>query len=302
MKPRASRNSAESIRARLLDLAKKRREDFQLTLAHYAIEGLLYRLGQSRYRDQFVLKGAMLFVLWEGQLHRPTRDVDLLGYGSPNPEGIAAIFREICAMEADDGIVLDTAGLRAERIKEDAEYEGVRLSFLAHLAGARIPMQVDVGFGDIVSPVPVSFPAILPLAPPQIQAYQKESVIAEKLQAMVVLDIRNSRMKDFFDLWVLCRAWSFESEPLRKAIVSTFERRSTPLPTNTPFALTDGFLLDEQKAAQWTGFLRRLRLQDETPDLKTVGDELRAFLEPVLGAEAPQALIWPAGGPWRPRR
>ena len=160
-------------------------------------------------------------------------------------------------------------------------------------------MQVDVGFGDTVSPVPVTFPAILPLAPPQIQAYQREAVITEKLQAMVVQDIRNSRMKDFFDLWVLCRTWSFERELLRKAIVSTFERRSTPLPTDTPFALTDGFLLDEQKKAQWTGFLRRLRLEDETPDLKTVGNQLRAFLEPVLLADAAQALTWPAGGPWR---
>ena len=299
MKRSERRNSAESIRARLLDLARARREDFQLTLSQYAIERFLYRLGQSGFQDLFVLKGAMLFVLWEGHLHRPTRDLDFLGYGSPDLETIAGIFRQVSAIEADDGIAFDMTDLRVERIKEDADYEGVRLSFLARLAGARIPMQIDVGFGDAASPVPATFPVLLPLDPPQIQAYQRETVIAEKLQAMVVLDIRNSRMKDFFDLWAMCRTWPFDLEPLRKAIVSTFERRSTPLPTKTPFALTDGFLLDAQKTAQWRGFLRRLRLQDETPDLHIVGGELREFLKPVLLADAPQALTWPAGGPWR---
>lgn len=301
MKQPEGRNSAESIRARLLALAKSRREDFQPTLSHFAIERLLYRLGQSAHRDQFVLKGALLFVLWKGQLHRPTRDLDLLGYGSPDLDTVASIFREVCRIEADDGITFDTTGLRAERIKEDGDYEAVRLSFLARLAGARIPMQIDVGFGDVVSPVPVTFPALLPLAPPHIYAYQRETVIAEKLQAMVVLDIRNSRMKDFFDLWVLCRTWSFELEPLRTAIVSTFERRSTALPTDPPFALTDDFLLDEQKTAQWEGFLRRLRLQEETPDLKTVGGELKAFLAPVLSTDARETFTWPPGGPWRTR-
>lgn len=302
MKQADRRNSAESIRARLLALAKSRREDFQLTLSHFAIERLLYRLGQSAHRDQFVLKGALLFVLWKGQLHRPTRDLDLLGYGSPDLDTVASTFREVCGIEADDGITFETRDLRAERITEDAAYEGVRLSFLASLAGARIPMQIDVGFGDVVSPMRVTFPALLPLDPPQIYAYQREAVIAEKLQAMVVLDIRNSRMKDFFDLWVLCRTWSFEGEPLRKAIVSTFERRSTPLPIDAPFALTDDFLLDEQKTAQWTGFLRRLRLQEEAPDLKTVGRELRGFLAPVLSSDTPQALTWLPGGPWRTRQ
>ncbi len=301
MKQPESKHSAESIRARLLDLAKSRREDFQLTLVHYAIERFLYRLGQSAHRDRFVLKGAMLFVLWKGHRHRPTRDLDLLGYGSPDLEATAAIFREVSAIEADDGIAFDTAELRAERIRQDAAYEGVRLFLLARLAGARIPMRIDVGFGDVVSPVPATFPSLLPLAPPQIQVYPREAVIAEKLQAMVVLDIRNSRMKDFFDVWVLCRTDSFEREPLRKAILSSFEKRSTPLPSDPPFALTDDFLLDEQKTAQWKAFLNRLRLEDETPDLKTVGHELRAFLEPVLSADSPQTLTWPAGGPWRAR-
>jgi predicted nucleotidyltransferase component of viral defense system len=253
MKRSERRNSAESIRARLLDLARARREDFQLTLSQYAIERFLYRLGQSGFHDQFVLKGAMLFVLWEGHLHRPTRDLDFLGYGSPDLETIAGIFRQVAAIEAGDGIAFAMTDLRVERIKEDADYEGVRLSLLARLAGARIPMQVDVGFGDAASPVTATFPVLLPLDPPQIQVYQRETVIAEKFQAMVALDLRNSRMKDFFDLWAISRTW----------------------------------------------FLRRLRLQDETPDLHVVGRELREFLKPVVSPDAPPVLTWPPGGPWR---
>jgi predicted nucleotidyltransferase component of viral defense system len=299
MKRSERRNSPESIRARLLELARKRREDFQLTLAQYATERLLYRLGQSAFQDQFVLKGALLFVLWEGQLHRPTRDLDLLGYGSPDLDVIAEIFRNVSAIEADDGITFDTTNLRVARIKEDADYEGVRLSFLARLAEARIPVQIDVGFGDAVLPAPATFPVLLPLEPPRIQVYPREAVIAEKFQAMVALDIRNSRMKDFFDVWILSRTWAFEFEPLRTAIVSTFERRSTPLPTDTPFALTDGFLLDEQKRAQWTGFLKRLRIQDETPVLQIVGRELSDFLKPVFSPNTPPVLTWPPGGPWQ---
>lgn len=298
MKGPERKNSAESIRARLLDLAKNRREDFQLTLAQYAIERFLFRLGQSAFQDQFVLKGAMLFVLWEGRLHRPTRDLDLLGYGSPELERIAQVFREISAIEADDGLIFDTTDLRVERIKEDADYEGVRLSFVALLARARIPLQIDVGFGDAVLPTPASFPVLLPLEQPRIQAYQREAVIAEKFHAMVVLDIRNSRMKDFFDVWVLSRTWAFDYQPLRQAVVSTFERRSTPLPIDTPFALTDEFLLDDQKVSQWIGFLKRLRVQEETPDLQTVGHELREFLAPILSPE-PSVFTRPPGGPWQ---
>jgi len=299
MKRSERRNSAESIRARLLDVAKNRREDFQLILAQYAIERFLYRLGQSAFQDQFVLKGAMLFVLWDGRLHRPTRDLDLLGYGSPDLERLSGIFREISAIASDDGLLFDTTDLRVETIKEDADYEGVRILFLARLAGARIPVQIDVGFGDAVLSTPATFPVLLPLEPPRIQVYQRETAIAEKFQAMVVLDIRNSRMKDFFDVWVLSRTWTFTSEPLRAAIVSTFERRSTPLPTDMPFALTDGFLLDEQKTAQWMGFLKRLRVQDETPDLQTMGGELREFLAPAVASEPTSVHTWPPGGPWR---
>lgn len=212
---------------------------------------------------------------------------------------MTGIFREVCAIEADDGLAFDTTDLRVERIKEDANYEGIRILFLARLAGARIPVQIDVGFGDAVLPTPATFPVLLPLEPPRIQVYQRETAIAEKFQAMVALDISNSRMKDFFDVWILSRTWAFDFEPLRTAIVSTFERRSTPLPTDTPFALTDGFLLDEQKMAQWTGFLKRLRIQDETPDLQTVGRELSDFLKPIFSPNTPPVLTWPPRGPWQ---
>lgn len=293
-------NSPASVRARLLDLSRKRAESFQLVLAQYANERLLYRLGKSEHKDRFVLKGAMLFVAWQGHLHRATRDLDLLGYGSSEPDDIAEAFRQICEIDADDGIVFLPAKIEATRIKEDADYEGVRLNFNADLAGARIPVQIDVGFGDAVVPSPtvLDYPVLLPLDPPSVRAYPREVVIAEKLEAMVKLDIRNSRMKDFYDIWFISRAWPFDAESLRQAIFATFERRKTPLPVGVPFALTDEFLADPLKQAQWQGFLKRLGLDKGTPQLVDLGSALRNFLLPVLDAGKDREITWQPGGSW----
>jgi len=200
-------NLAASIRARLLRLAQVNGEDYQRVLGRYGIERFLYRLGYSLHRDRFALKGATLFTLWTGQAHRPTKDLDLLGRGSSAIDDVEAVMREICAVEAPDGIVFDAKSVEGTKIKEDDEYDGVRIKFDAHLAGARIPMQVDIGFGDAVYPEPelATFPVLVPMSAPQIRAYPRESAIAEKLHAMVELDIRNSRMKDFYDIWYMAK-------------------------------------------------------------------------------------------------
>src|ERR1035441_6424422 len=200
-------------------------------------------------KDGFVLKGAMLFLAWEGRLHRPTKDLDLLGFGSPDVEDVTHRIRDVCAVQADDGIVFDLAGIHGERIKEDAEYEGVRVRVPASLDGARVSMQIDVGFGDLVDPPPaeLTFPVLLPLDAPVLWAYPPEAVIAEKFHAMVILGIANSLMKDFFDIWTLAQTHGFDIEMLAGSVRSTFERRRTPLPETVPMALTGEFLRSEER-------------------------------------------------------
>jgi hypothetical protein len=242
----------------------------------------------------------MLFVAWQGKLHRPTKDLDLLGFGSASVEDVAQRVRQIARMLADDGIVFDADSVVTEVIKEDAEYEGVRAKLVATLDQARIRMQIDVGFGDAVQPEPKwsEFPTVIKeLAAPILRMYPPEVVIAEKFHAMVVLDIRNSRMKDFFDIWYLARTESFELLALRGAVEATFGRRHTLFPTQVPFALTDGFLLDETKTQQWRGFLRRLELEADTPNLKEVGMLIAQFVEPLFGPRHRQRT-WSPGSGW----
>jgi hypothetical protein len=233
-------NPPASIRTRLLNVVRQSGEDFQALLTRYAIERFLFRLGESGQRDTFVLKGAMLFVAWEGSLYRPAKDLDLLGFGPPSVEDVAARIREIAEIQCNDGIVLDTASVDTQVIKGDAEYEGVRARFTARLEQARIRMQVDIGFGDAVDAALGTdrLPANLKgMSPPQLRMYPAESVIAEKVHAMVVLDVRNSLLKDFYDVWHLSRAKTFDLQRLRRAFRATFERRSTDLPKGILAAL-----------------------------------------------------------------
>ena len=295
-------NVAASHRAKLLALARNRGEDFQFLLGRWVVERFLFRLAGSSQKDSFILKGAMLFLAWEGQLHRPTRDLDLLGFGSPDVDEATRRIRDVCAVPVADGIVFDLAGIHGERIKEDAEYEGVRVRVPASLDGARISMQIDIGFGDLVDPPPaeITLPVLLPLDAPVIRGYPPEAVIAEKFHAMVVLGIANSRMKDFFDVWTLARSRQFDLDRLSRSVRSTFERRRTALPRTAPLALTAEFLEDRSKQTQWLAFGKRLGLRG-LPSLPLVGEQIAAFLLPVLGAlqaadSGPQT--WEPGGPW----
>ena len=282
-----SRNLAASIRTRLKQRADARKQDFNLILTHYGLERLLYRLSISPLAGNYLLKGALLFSLWYDQPHRPTRDADLLGFGPDDIDTAVAAFREICAMEVEDGIAFDPASVKGSVIRKEAGYGGVRIDLLAKLDGARITLQVDIGFGDAVTPAPesVSYPVLLDDLPaPKLRSYPKYTVVAEKFHAVCLLGMANTRMKDYFDLWVLARHSDFEGEVLRQAIGATLSRRGTDIPTVVPFGLTEAFATDAQKQMQWQGFLKKNRLEALT--LEQVVSDLREFLMPSLSAVA----------------
>lgn len=275
---------ATSIRQRLRNLARERGEDFQQLLVSYALERVLYRLGQSRHRDRFVLKGALLFRLWFDLTQRPTRDADFLGFGNAEPEEFAEVFREIAGMIEDDGLVFDADSVKVADIRKEAGYPGVRVSMTATLDGARIPVQCDIGFGDAVTPAPLqhAYPTLLDMPAPVLAVYPLETVVAEKLEAIVKLASFNSRVKDYFDLWVLMRYENLDHALLPTAVRATFARRNTTLPLTLPVGLAPSFALERQ--AMWQAFLTRSTLS--APPLAEVLDELRALCWPVLQAAA----------------
>jgi predicted nucleotidyltransferase component of viral defense system len=298
------RNLAASVRQRLMNIARQQKEAFDLVLIRYALERLLYRLSQTHHHDRFVLKGAMLFQIWSGQIHRPTRDLDLLGQGSPSPTDFEQIFRDVCNQEVDDdGLEFRGETIRAEQMKEDEEYQGLRLKLEARLAAARIPIQIDIGFGDAVTPDPVEiiYPTLLEFPAPTLQAYPRETVVAEKFQAAVMLGIANSRMKDFYDLWTLARGFEFSGSMLCEAIRATFDRRKTALPTASPLAFTVEFTEDDQKLRQWAAFVRKGKLDADGLSLSAIAKILEAFLMPPTTAIVHGEKFdghWPPGGPW----
>jgi predicted nucleotidyltransferase component of viral defense system len=297
---------AASVRQRLLNLSRERGENFNLILTHYALERFLYRLSISRHAASFVLKGAFRFMAWTNEAHRPTRDLDLAGSGDESPERLGKAISEICWVEdaPDDGLIFDAGVIQTEAIREDQVYQGLRVKLIARLGNVPINVQIDVGFGDDVTPEPeeIDYPTLLELPAPRIRAYPKESVVAEKLQAMVAIGMPTSRMKDFYDIWTMARVFPFEGAVLAKAIAATFKRRKTVLPGDVPTALGDEFAQDAGKAAQWGAFVKRNELETGGADLPQVIASLRRFLLPPLHAAAAGkefALNWPAGGPWQ---
>lgn len=271
-----SRNLAASIRARLKQRADATQQDFNLTLTHFGLERLLYRLSISTHAANYLLKGALLFSLWYDQPHRPTRDVDLLGYGADDIDTAVSAFREICQIVVEDGIAFDAASVKGAAIREDAGYGGVRIDLQATLDGARIVLQVDIGFGDAVTPAPesVRYPVLLEDLPaPQLRSYPKYTVVAEKFHAVCLLGMANTRMKDYFDLWVLLTEDALDDALLRSAVEATFARRQLPLPNNTPAGLSEAFVQDAAKQKQWAAFLKKNRLA--ALDLAVVIERLR---------------------------
>lgn len=274
------KNVGASVRARLLQLAKASGQSFDLVLTRFALERLLFRLSQSPHADRFVLKGAMLMMSWFEDPHRGTRDLDLLGFGDPEPEAMLATFREILALDADDGVEFDANALRIDRIREELEYGGLRLRTTASINGARISLTIDIGFGDAMEPGAemLDYPSMLAFPAPRLRAYARETVVAEKFQAMVALGRANSRMKDFYDIWVLSKSFDFAGDRLARAITATFTRRETAIPVTLPDALTPAFANDEQKQRQWNAFVRDVSANPGS--LEDVVASLAEFLMP----------------------
>lgn len=297
------RNVPASVRQRLLNRARERGEDFNYLLTRYATERPLYRLAASTHCDQFVLKGAVLFELWTATAHRATRDVDLLGCGEPAVAPVQAVFDDLCTLKVPpDGMRFLAGSVRAAPIRERQAESGIRVKLTADLDGARISLQVDVGFGDVVTPrvVETKFPTILDFPAPRLRTYPREAVVAEKFEAMVRLGMANTRMKDFYDLWVMASSFEFCGKSLADALVATFGSRGTPLPIDPQIALRSEFSADAAKQAQWTAFAGRSRLS-AVPSLETVVVVLRRFLWPPVSAVTQSTQFerhWPACGDW----
>ena len=280
-----------SVQTRLVRHAHALELDPNIVLARYAVERFLFRLSRSPHVDRFVLKGALMLLVWLGETVRPTRDADLLGFGEADPGSLRATFTEICsAPVVPDGLEFDAASIRVGPIRPADPDGGLRAIVWAHLGPARLRVQVDVGTGDAVVPEPewIEYPSLLDLPRPRLRAYRPETTIAEKVQAMVELDTKNSRMRDFFDVNALATSGAFDGTVLAAAVAATFARRRTVVPHQLPIGLTPAFAAIEGKAAQWAGFMRRLPDHPEPTDLVTTLERVAAFIE--------SRCWWPSAG------
>jgi predicted nucleotidyltransferase component of viral defense system len=300
------RNVAASVQARLLQVSRNSKLSLQDLLERYCTERLLYRLSRSQYQSRFILKGAMLLIVWgEGSSERVTRDADLLGFDDNSPAAAKTTFREICGVRVeDDGVEFEIQSVATEEIRSGQENVGVRVTLWARVGNARIPVQADIGFGDAftLEPVEIEFPSLLEMPRPALKAYTKETALAEKFEAMVTLGERNSRMKDYFDIWLLSHRFDFKGESLAKAIAATFARRKTEIPATVPVGLGLGFASDLSKQNQWKAFWRKAVRTEPLPDFKEVVDHAREFLLPAAQAATKTTQwqkVWGKGGPWR---
>lgn len=311
MSPSPLQNVPASVRQRLLNLARRQGEDFQFVLTRFALERLLYRLSVSRYGERFLLKGALLLPVWSEEAYRPTKDLDLAVKDEISSDITSMIFRDLCLIQyPEDGLVFNPDSIRVTRIREiQPESEaGLRVQMIAALAAARISIQIDIGFGDAVTPgaIDIEYPTLLDHPAPRLKAYSRETVVAEKFQAMVYFGIANSRLKDFYDLSVLARNFDFSGRVLAQAIQATFQRRRTQVPAEDPVALSPELASDPGKQAAWRAFLRRIAKTPKAADLPGFSEVcilLRGFLMPPSQAVAsgePFNDVWSASGPWRP--
>jgi hypothetical protein len=305
MKKRNLTNVPASVHHRLLNLARETKRPFNELLQYYTMERFLFRLGASGHADRFVLKGALMLRVWNLPLARPTMDIDMLGRVPNSVDGLVEIIRQCLAVETpDDGVSFDTKSVKGEAITLDKKYHGVRIRAYGRLGNARLSLQLDFGFGDAVVPGPVEieYPELLDFGKPHLLGYTPESAIAEKFQAMVELDMANTRLKDFFDLWKLSQTLHFDGSILAAAMTATFRQRGTPLPTLPPPALTESFFADPTKQSQWSAFLRKGRLEAEAGMLTEIVKEIADFLLPPAYEAAngnPFGKGWQPRGPWR---
>ncbi len=309
-------NIAASVHQKLSNKAKQTNRPFIEILRYYTIERYLYRLTKSIYADKFILKGGLMFAVWNAPMSRPTRDLDLLGRLDNDVKHIVKIAKAICRQPVEpDGVHFDPATVAGESIIEDAEYTGVRIKLVGKLGTTRLPMQMDVGFGDVVYPASkvITYPTLIDSPAPHIQGYSRESVIAEKFHIMVKQGMFNSRMKDFYDMWLLSRQFDFKGKSLAEAISKTFSHRGTSILPGFSKGFSSGFNVgaleilkrfakDEAKANQWRGFLRKHRLDSAPENLEEVVKAIKRFIKPItlaLAAKKPFDRLWKAPGPWR---
>lgn len=281
-------DKGRSVYQRLLDLARTEQLDFNGVLTRYGIERFLFRLGNSRHRDDFVLKGGTLFIVWIGQNHRVTRDADFLGFGPPDVSRIEAIFRELCSLESyeHDGMVFLGDTVEANEIRDNQEYDGIRVRFKGKLTTAVVNLQIDIGFGDVVFPEAetIEFPVLLDAPKPLLSAYSVYTLIAEKTEAMIRFGLLNSRLKDFYDIWLISNRFELAGHILLKSIMSTLQRRRTDLPDGVPSALTAEFGTDQSVQTQWKAFLRRACPVEYLDSFAETIERIADFLVPVLKA------------------
>ncbi|MDM8560097.1 nucleotidyl transferase AbiEii/AbiGii toxin family protein [Candidatus Parabeggiatoa sp. HSG14] len=303
---KSPKNIAASVRQRLLNLSRQRTEDFNFVLTKYALERFLYRLSCSEFRDIFLLKGAMLFSIWQDKPHRPTRDIDVLGFITNDIPHLENIFKILCnVVVEDDGLFFFADTVKGVEIREAKKYQGVRITMTAKLNKATVPIQVDIGFGDAVTPEPeyIEYPTLLDFSAPRLHVYPKYTVVAEKFEAMTSLGIANSRMKDFYDIWILMQTLDFQGSILSQAIKATFERRMTKLPHVAPLALTKEFAEDSSKQKQWQGFIKKNKLPIDNSLINIISQLKKFLMPPTLAAieECAFLQVWqPSVEIWQP--
>ncbi len=304
MTRRHLKNVAASVRARLLARSRETGEDFQFLLWRYVVERFLFRLSHSPYRDRFVLKGAMLFALWNEAFHRQTQDIDFAAYGDSETGDLVTALQQVCRTGVDDdGVVYHADQITSSTIRGTTDNGGIRFRFPATVGGARVTVQVDIGVGDSIQPPPedAEFPTLLDTAKCHVRAYPKEAVVSEKFHATVAHGERTSRYKDFFDLFELARRFRFDGVRLVQALVATFESRSSPTEA-VPLSLTSGFYTDTARGERWRAYLTKRGRLPAPMDFGAVGELVMLFLAPpwrALSRGNRFVAAWPAGGPWR---
>ena len=302
--PKEIINLAASIHQQLLDRAREKDRPFNEFLQHFAIERFIYRLSKSTHAKHFILKGALMLPVWSGSASRPTMDIDCLGRMDNDLDVMASAAGDICNVPTvPDGMTFDAESVPVARIAEDAEYEGARIRLRGNLGNARVSIQVDIGFGDVIVPGPNRFeyPGILDFPRAKLKGYSKESTIAEKFHTMVKLGVLNSRMKDFYDIWLLSNTYNFSGDTLTEAVGKTFSNRNTSVPSN-PTAFETSFGQESTRNSQWRGFISRTRLDDVPSVFSEITTSIRKFLGPVSSAIArdiPFRKTWKAAGPWQ---
>jgi hypothetical protein len=304
MKPEI-KNLEASVRGRLQNKAKETNRPFSEVLQYYGMERFLYRFSQSEYSGIFVLKGALMFTVWDVKERRTTVDIDFLANYDNKIDEIEQVVKDICKVKvASDGLIFDLGSVKGRKIKEDADYEGVRVKFVGSLERSKIPMQIDFGFGDVIHPSArkIKFPVILDLPGPELYGYTPESVVAEKFEAMIKLGIVNSRMKDFYDIWIMTRQFNFEGKALIQAIRKTFKKRKTDLPISAPLFLPQMYDKGSQNNLRWKAFLKAEQIRNTPPELSDVAKAIEIFLiKPIEAIHEDKDFSgeWKVPGPWK---